>query len=192
MVSHLSRVSWRILRLTYSKREFEDGLPDLLTKPFPSITARKGYLARNRVQDVVGDWYVAEYDITDPTVARTTRDRARVFRDNGFDGREIGQFECMLPVAGVTNTAPTMFWMICYFFARPTLVKRLRSELSPLVHRRRGEHGEEIASLDVRRVEADSPLLNSAYREVMRLINHNVATRRILQDATISDGKGRT
>lgn len=125
-------------------------------------------------------------------MARITSGRARVLRENGFDGREIGQFECMLPVAGSTNTAPTMFWMLCYFFARPALVDKLRAELEPLVRRSRGDHGEELARLDVKILETESPLLVSSYREVLRLINHSIGTRRILQDTTISDGKGRT
>ena len=159
-------------------------------KPFPSITARKAYLARNRLQDALGDYYAAENDLNDPTAAQLTRGRANVMRSFGFTGNEVAKVEVMLPVVGTTNSAPTMYWMICKVFANPDLVDRLRLEAMPLLEKGRDASTHEVV-INIARLDVECPLLVSCYREILRMVNHNVSMRRIMEDTTIKDGEGR-
>ncbi|RDW80338.1 cytochrome P450-12 [Coleophoma crateriformis] len=168
---------------------FEGSLPHLLTKPFPTITVRKGYLARNKLQAVLGKYYTAMHDVNDPTVAQLTRGRANVLRGYGFSGVEVAQAEVMLPVAATTNSVPTMYWLICSLFAKPALVDRIREEVLPLLEKG-GDSDPDVVTINISRLERECPLLVSCYREIMRLFNQNVSMRRILADTTINDGKG--
>jgi len=170
-------------------RQFEGGLTGLLTKPFPSILARKTYLARGRMQKALGPYYEAKHDLH-PDASELARGRANVLREFGFTGTEIGQVDSFLPIVGTTNSAPMMYWMICNLFARPDLILTLREEVLPLISR--SEKGDDIVSVDLNRLEAESPLLVSCYRETLRLANYNVSVRRVLDDTNISDGQGRS
>ena len=78
-------------------RIFEAGLAGLLTKPFPRITCRKAYFARDRLQDVVGRYYEARHD-DHPDVAALTKGRANCLRNLNWTGMEIGKLEIMLPI----------------------------------------------------------------------------------------------
>lgn len=171
-------------------RNFEISIPALLTRPFPRLTTRNGYNARGNVQAGLSEYYSAEHDINDPTAARITLDRANVLRKYGFTNREIGLMESMLAIVGITNTVPTMYWMICNVFADPGLVTRLREEVTPLIQKGSPEKGgmSTAAIVDISKLEAQCPLLVSCYRETIRLSNVSVSMRRILQDITISDG----
>lgn len=164
----------------------ENAIPTALMRPLPWLTARTGYLARQRLQDVMGEYYTAEHYVNDPSVGPLMRERAKVLRDAGCTGREIGQCEAFLPLVAMTNTAPAMFWMICYVFHRPELVERLREEITPLI-----EHGPgDVATVDISKLEIQAPLLVSCYREVIRLVGNSVHMRRTLTDTTITDNKG--
>ncbi|OIW32305.1 cytochrome P450 [Coniochaeta ligniaria NRRL 30616] len=173
--------------------DWEENMSALILRPFPSVMARKPYQARAKIQAAMVDWYTAEHDINDPTVAQLVRDRARVLRSYGFTSAEIGEIESILPIIGVTNSAPTMFWMVCNIFSRPQLVDRLRDQIYAFI-RREGSSGlegsQDIAIMDVTALEAQCPLLASCFRETLRLGNFNVSTRRLMSDITVTDGTG--
>lgn len=157
----------------------------------PWLTARKAYNARSRLQQVMADYYTAQHDVNDPTAAQITKARAGVLRAHGFEGSEIAMIEFILVVISITNTGPSMFWMFCHIFARPTLVERLRDELSGVVER--SQTGtEDTAAINVSRLGAECPLLCACYRETLRLIAHNVSMRRVVKDTTLSESSGRS
>lgn len=167
-------------------RDWEAQLSDLVTRPLPWLTARKGYLARHNLQTMSKAYYEAEHYLTDPSVSKLVRDRATTLRDFGFTSEEIGQLEAVLPIAGATNSAPTTYWFICYIFGRPDLAAKLREEITPLVTVKDG-----VATIEITQIEARCPLLVSCYKETIRLRNSNVSPRMMISDTTISDGQGR-
>ena len=173
-------------------RDFEAGLADIVARPMPWLTARKAFLARGRLQLAMTEYYTSQHDVNDPTAAQITRDRANVLRRYGFEGHEIAMVEFMLVVIGVTNTAPSMFWIFCYIFARPTLVERLRAELTGVVQKSQAAGKEDTAVINITRLEAECPLLCACYRETLRLIAHNVSVRRVVKDTTITQAHGRS
>jgi cytochrome P450 len=141
------------------------------------------------LQSALGDWYAGEYDLKDPTVGSLTNGRSKTMRKYGFESREIAMFEIMLPVATITNSTPTIYWLLGYVFGRLDLVEKLRKEITPVIQRIQ-EGKDDVATIDIKRFETHCPLLVACYREAIRLCNHNVSMRRILTDTVIKDGNG--
>ncbi|KAM0431294.1 hypothetical protein ACHAPT_005265 [Fusarium lateritium] len=164
---------------------FERGLTGILLNILPSITAREAYYARARLQAALGKYYGAEKDRHEDA-AQIVKGRAAVLRDYGISGEEIGRFELALLHVSTANTIPTLFWFMAQIYARPGLVSRLREEVLPV-----GQHGDNNeVTIDITTLDQKCPLLVSCYREAIRLSNQTVGNRRVLEDTTISDGKG--
>jgi hypothetical protein len=67
------------------------------------------------------------------------------------------------------------------------LVLRLRAEVQPVVER----VGDEV-TINVDNLSNKCPLLISTYREVSRIFNNFICNRRVVEDTTIMDRKGRS
>lgn len=132
----------------------------------------------------MGKYYAAMHDLcttSKPAAAQFTRSRAEVLRGFGLMGHQVGEVEVHLTQAAVTSAIPTMFWMVFFVFVRPDLVNDLKEELKIL-----GENG----VIDLRLLE-QCPLFNAAHKEIIRVIQQQVAFRRLLKDTTITDLQGR-
>ncbi|KAH7152650.1 cytochrome P450 [Dactylonectria macrodidyma] len=165
--------------------DFERDLPMVLLNVFPSITARTAFYARGRVQAALGEYYEAEKDRHEDA-AQIVKSRADVLRRYGIVGAEVGHFELALLHVGTANTIPTLFWFMAHIFTRPNLVQRLRDEALPVAHRSTNDE----VTVDITTLDQQCPLLVNCYREAMRLSNKAVGNRRVLEDTTVSDGKG--
>ncbi|KAF5023470.1 hypothetical protein F66182_4470 [Fusarium sp. NRRL 66182] len=166
---------------------FEQGLSMILVNVLPSITARKAFYARARLQASLGKYYDARKD-DDPDAAEIVRARANVLREYNVPGVEVGHFELALLHVGTANTIPTLFWFIVHIFSRPDLVQRLREEVLPAAQ----HDGHNNVTIDITTLDRRCPLLSSCYREAVRLSNQNVGNRRVLEDTMVSDGKGKS
>ncbi|KAH7009626.1 cytochrome P450 [Ilyonectria destructans] len=164
---------------------FERDLPMLLLNVFPSITARVAHNARANLQTALAEYYGAEKDHHEDA-AQIVKTRANVLRSYGFPGTEVGNFELALLHVATANTIPTLFWFMAQIFTRPELVMRLREEVMPAA-----QHGtDNEVTIDITTLDQKCPLLVSCYREAIRLSNQAVGNRRVLEDTTVSDGKG--
>lgn len=167
-------------------RLYDEGLGDLVNWPAPSITRPRSWRARRRIQVALGEYYAAKLDLSSALsqpAAGITRSRAEVLRSFKMTGDQVGMVEAHLAHAAVTNTIPSMFWMVCFVFARPDLVELLREELSPLAN----DGVVDLASLETR-----CTLLNNCYKETIRMVQQQVMFRRVLEDITIKDSQGRS
>jgi cytochrome P450 len=178
-------------------RTYESNVAELSMYPFHRLTLPKAYAARNRLQKIMGAYYTAEHDLDD-SAAQLTRARANAMRKWGFTGDEVGQCDSFLAIVGITNSAPMTYWLVSYVYSIPGLKERLRDEVGVLVRRETttaaadGHEGHDVATVDLSRLEKECPLLVSCYRETLRLCNSSVSIRRVMEDTTISDGKGRS
>ncbi|KAM5347244.1 hypothetical protein ACJ41O_010249 [Fusarium nematophilum] len=175
---------------------FEESVPYFLLSLFPSLTMPKAYRARSRLQALMGDYYTAEHDLTDPTTSTLVRNRAGALRSHGLTGREIGQLEVILPNVATLNAVPTFYWLLLFVLDRPELVSRLRDEVQAAAVLTQVDGGgssnkKRRATFNIAEFDARLPLLVSCYREAMRLSNHSVSMRRLTADMTVSgpDGK---
>ncbi|KAH7136712.1 cytochrome P450 [Dactylonectria estremocensis] len=173
---------------------FEKSLPYFLLSIFPSITMRKAYLARSKLQTTMAEYYTAEHDLNDPTTSQLAINRANVLRKYSFTGEEIGFIDAILPVVATTNAVPTFYWLLLYVLARPELVSRLRAEVlaaATITSNADGDGAGRTATFNIANFDAQIPLLISCYRETMRLTNHSVSMRRIMGDLLVGGSTGR-
>ncbi|KAL6361077.1 hypothetical protein LRP88_04539 [Fusarium phalaenopsidis] len=112
-------------------------------------------------------------------------------RKHGFTGDEVGQLEVILPNVATLNAVPTFYWMLLFIFERPELVNRVRKEVEAAAVVSDSE-GKRTATFNIASFDAKLPLLISCYRETMRLSNHSVSMRRIMQDMTITGADGQS
>ncbi|KAH7126159.1 cytochrome P450 [Dactylonectria macrodidyma] len=173
---------------------FEKSVPYFLLSLFPSITIRKAYLARAKLQAALAEYYTAEHDLNDPTTSQLVINRANALRKYNFTGEEIGFVEAILPVVATTNAVPTFYWLFLYVLARPELVSRLRAEVlaaATITSNTDGDRPGRTATFNIANFDAQIPLLISCYRETMRLTNHSVSMRRIMGDLVVDGSTGR-
>ena len=178
------------LNVSDSCRDFDQGLVLLLLNVFPSITAPTAYRGRANIQKALSNYYGEEHDL-EPDVSQMVKRRAATLRKYGIASRQIGMFEIGLLNVSTANAIPTLFWLLCHICADASLEQSIRDEVSVLVTQDTQERsdGKRELSFDITKFESDCPLLVSCYREVIRLTNAHLGTRRVMKDTTISDGK---
>ncbi|KAL2061782.1 hypothetical protein VTL71DRAFT_7160 [Oculimacula yallundae] len=168
--------------------DFEAGLFSLVLGIMPSIVAPKAYKARETVQAALRTYYGHGYDL-EPDVAKLTKARAEHYRRYKLSSKDIGDFELALLHVSTANAVPTVFWLVAFIVSDPALVATLREELKSVITISKLKGGKRQAKIDITRLDPDCPLLVSSYREVVRLVNSQLGTRRVMADCTISDGK---
>ncbi|KAJ8116812.1 hypothetical protein OPT61_g1847 [Boeremia exigua] len=172
---------------------YEEAVPYFLLSLFPSLTMPKSYKARKQLQDTFSKYYTAGHHISDPTTATVTLNRANALTEYGFTGNEIGLLECILPVVSTLNAIPTLYWLLLFVLPQPTLMEKLRAEIAAFVDASQPDSkGARIITMDISRFETALPLLVSCYRETLRLSNHAVCNRHMMEDLTITDQDGRS
>ncbi|KAH6970552.1 cytochrome P450 [Ilyonectria sp. MPI-CAGE-AT-0026] len=163
---------------------FEANLPKLVTNFLPSVISPAGHHARATLSHALSQYYCVRHDVG-PSVSEFVRARAETLRANGIADDEIARIEIMLPFAAMVNTVPSLFWFFSFIFSKPTLVGQLREELKELAT----QDGDEV-TIALGALEDRAPLLTSCYREMLRVTNHQVSTRTVVQDTILSNGKG--
>ncbi|KAK6222082.1 hypothetical protein QIS74_04337 [Colletotrichum tabaci] len=166
---------------------FEADLALLMLGVAPSITARKCYYARQRLQAALGEYYGNNRDYHEDA-SQIVRSRAAVLRKHGISGKEVGMFEVALLHVATANTIPTLFWFMVQIFSRPKLADQLREEVLPVAQR--GSNDD--VTIDIGTINERCPLLVSCYREAIRLSNQGMGNRKVLEDTTVTDGKGQS
>jgi cytochrome P450 len=172
---------------------FEEAIPHFLMSLFPSITIPRSYKARQHLQQAFSEYYAAGYYALDPTTATVTFNRANTLAEYGFTGDEIGLMECILPAVSTLNAVPTLFWLLLHILPDVFLVEELREEIAASVEISGSDStGGRVVTFDISKFETELTLLVSCYRETLRLANHVICNRRVMQDMTLQDQDGRT
>ncbi|KAK4088466.1 hypothetical protein Purlil1_7345 [Purpureocillium lilacinum] len=165
---------------------WENAIPKMLITPWHSVTNADAFRSREKLQKALGDYYADRGDHHESAAAVTSA-RAAVLRKYGLPDSEIGRFEASLLQLATGNTVPTTFWMVANVFTRFDVVERLRAELEPLAQRKEGRN---IVTINITKFDETCPLLVSCYRESIRLSNHALCVRRVMEETVISNGKG--
>lgn len=185
--------------LTHRIRDFEAGLGPLVLGFLPSIIARSAYLARAKVHKALRPYYEGDHD-QDEHVSNLVRERGQLFRKWDTSVDQLSKNEISMMLAATTNTVPTMFWYMAHVWTRPELVEKLRIEVSqfvPCLHdsngiRRSPPVGLKEITINFSKLDANCPLLDSCYREAVRLSSHIITLRRVATDMVISDSDGKS
>lgn len=111
-------------------------------------------------------------------------------RKYGFSDNEIAEMEIGLVHVSTSNTIPSLFWFAAHVLSREKLVRELREQVGNVVES--NDPASECVTLQIKQLENQCPLLVSCWKEALRLCVHAGHFRRVLQDTTVSDGRGST
>ncbi|KAF2770172.1 putative P450 monooxygenase [Teratosphaeria nubilosa] len=161
---------------------FESHLSILLAKIYPSITARKTYLARQTVVDAMQDFMVSGgYD--DEHCSDLAQSRYRIQKERGASARDIARLETALNVGVLSNTVPSTFWTLFDIYSRPQLLETVRAEIKKsalFVDPKTQVHAIDLAAL-----RSACPVLGSVFQEVLRVHSNGAPTRMVYEDVML-------
>ncbi|KAM7204223.1 Cytochrome P450 [Naviculisporaceae sp. PSN 640] len=173
--------------------EFESNMDPLVIGLFPKIIARKAYLARAKLQGALEPFYRAKHDQNDPSVSAFVRNRSQLLRKYDLPDDELAKNEIAITLVATTNALSTLFWCVAEIFTRPDLLTEVSKEVHNAVfspESRKGTPSSKnkiVVSINARDLlEEHCPLLNSCYREAIRLASQIVTARRVLRDMELS------
>lgn len=101
---------------------------------------------------------------------------------HGYTGDDCAQFDIGMLVRATMNSTPAMFYFLCYIYSSPSLLARLREEVSGIVKVEQKE-----TRLNVERLNERCPLLVSAWQETLRLACSTVSNRVVLEDTWLNE-----
>ncbi|KAH8599917.1 cytochrome P450 [Bisporella sp. PMI_857] len=171
-------------KLNESLWVYEGGAASLLAKPFPSLTARRPYYARDKLQKALRAYLQAGHD-QNSDVSSVIKQRIAINRQWGLPPSDVADHELGMLFVSITNAIPTLFWMVCYVFRDQQLVKDLREEVRGILEERQGEDGRRQCVLAIAKFSTSCPLLVSSYQEVIRLTNRQMGTRKLTDDTIL-------
>ncbi|KAK0106240.1 hypothetical protein ONS96_003882 [Cadophora gregata f. sp. sojae] len=170
--------------------DFEKDLGLLVLDTYPSITARKGHLARQAITASFETYYARGLL---SNASAFVQGRARCARKWGLTTTEICKADISILFAAVTNTVPNVFYMLCWIFERPELVADLRDEIEGIVKEGKGngepegsEKGREMF-LNIEGLRENCPLLTACFHESLRLVKTGFVIRTVLEDTLLAD-----
>ena len=149
---------------------------------FPSLTARKGVAGREALVKAFEHYFrMGNHQKSSAFVL----DRYNISIKNGLSITDLARYEIGSALAILTNTPPTIFWILYYIYSRDIL-EDLRKEIEVIMTSNTNEIGEIVHSIDVTDAKEHCPLLASTYQEVLRLVSIGTSIREVMQDTTLN------
>ncbi|KAL8635120.1 MAG: hypothetical protein Q9228_007358, partial [Teloschistes exilis] len=100
----------------------------ILLGVLPSITARKGYQARQRFTKAMTEYFNDNGPETGSDLIRARWAGNVKYNVAQYSGKfEIGDL-----IGVLINATPSFFWMLLHIFSRPSLLADLRAELAAI------------------------------------------------------------
>lgn len=166
---------------------FEDGMLGLVIDILPQLTARKAFLARQKVLHGLID-YVRNKSYRN--ASGLINERVETNLEYGMSEVMAGHSELILMFGILGNAVPSNFWLVANLFSRPSLLEEVRDEvLAALDEQSSGnEHRNPRLSISARTINMRTcPLLYSCYRETLREISLLTSARLVLEDTILAD-----
>jgi cytochrome P450 len=180
--------------------DFVHGLGPLLMDVAPALTARRAYLARERL--VAGlRAYIEAGGHRDPSASPLARAHIGVAERFGWRAEETARSELSFLFAGIINTAVATFWVALRVFAdKEGLLAPVRAELEAVLavnEAREVAAGKARAGgvdkkdkgrreLSIEGVRTRCPTLAAVFRESLRVGSDNFSTRLVKNDTLLA------
>lgn len=178
------RNPYRDLKVRDSFWEFESQMMRLLIGILPSVFARKGIAARERVNKAF-EAYFAANDFKDASALAQLRLELDI--KHGVPFEDIARYETVHGVAIIVNTAPAVFWLIFFIFSDPKLLEEIRAEIDAILESSFNPDGSLVRTLDITNVKTKCPLLLSAFQETLRHRSAGTSVREVMEDTILDD-----
>ncbi|KAK5726336.1 hypothetical protein LTR17_012865 [Elasticomyces elasticus] len=161
---------------------FEAGVGSLFITPWPSIFLRKVYKALQRIFDALRV-YAENEGYKRPGTSRLVQARVEMTMGKyGLSKPLYGAGETGLFFAALVNTAGGTFWLLSHIIADPVLHTEIRAEIDECVSKRDG-----TCVIDIAKLKAQCPLLNSAIRENLRITATMNINRLVKEDTLMTN-----
>lgn len=152
----------------------------LLLNACPSVTARKGQAARQKVATAFASYFSKAENMTNASAYANMR--RHLGTTNGVDWLNLGRLETGGLIGILVNTVPTTFFLLLHAFASSSLLQDIREELEQNAVTR-GVDGR--ASLSLSAIRERCSLLESVYKETLRVHSENASARFIMEDTQL-------
>jgi cytochrome P450 len=157
--------------------KYENGIIGYMIGVFPSITARAAY---NGLENCVKGFVEYLEKGREKDAYQMITDRKVLHDAEGIAISDQARLEVELSFAFNSNASITIFWVLNNIFSRPELLAEIREEIR--------EHAlVGLGSISFTKLKQACPLLNSVYRESMRLVAPMTSARFVLEDTIIAD-----
>jgi cytochrome P450 len=161
---------------------WEDGLIGVMASPLPQVTNRRAYLAREKVAKTLIEYLEKKrYTKASPVI----QERIRLHTEIGISLEDRGRSEFGMLFGALVNGSITVFWVLNYILSRPNLVKDMRAEIEQSAFS--VDHSTKTGSISFEALRTDCPLLNSVFRETLRLIAPMTSARFVTKDTVVAD-----
>jgi cytochrome P450 len=161
---------------------WERGLIGVMASPFPQLTSRKSYLACERMVAALTDYLKQERH---GKASAVIKERIRWHTERNMSLDDKARCEVVMLFGALTNGGVTLFWMLNYIFSNVQLLKELRQEIEKTSFS--ADETSNTATVTYRALQTSCPLLNSVFKETLRLIAPMASTRLVTKDTLIAD-----
>uniref|UniRef100_A0A669QSV8 Cytochrome P450 family 8 subfamily B member 1 n=1 Tax=Phasianus colchicus TaxID=9054 RepID=A0A669QSV8_PHACC len=124
-------------------------------------------------------------------VSRWISEQVQFLAESGVPDYMRDRFKFMMLWASQGNTGPTAFWLLLYLMKHPEAMKAVKGEVEKVLR----EHGQEVKpgspAINITRDMLDqTPFLDSAVEETLRLVAAPILIRAVLQDVSLKMSGG--
>jgi hypothetical protein len=157
--------------------DWDSGIVGYAVNILPKLTARKAYYgleacAQGFLEYTKNGFYTEALPFL--------QERKKMHEDVGIPDDEHARLDMGISFGFISNAGITTFWIVNNIFSRPELLQQIREEICTNAFEAPGT----ISSSQLRDA---CPLLNSVFRETMRINAPMTSARYVLEDTLIAD-----
>jgi cytochrome P450 len=161
---------------------WEHDMIGTIASPLPQLTHRRAYLARERMVASFLEYLQKErHKKASPVI----QERIRIHEEAGVSIQDRARSEWVMNFGLLVNGAITVFWMLDYIFAQPQLLEELRQEIGLGAYQ--VDRDSNTAIITFKELQSSCPLLNSVFKESLRLIAPMTSARFVMKDTVVAD-----
>ena len=163
---------------------FEAGMVTLMIDVLPCLTAPKAWRARKRLQKGLLEYYQkGHYKNADKLI----QERFRLHSELGLSLRDQAYLDLGMVIATMANSNWTPSWFLNNVYSRPALLAELREEIELNATKTSfTEDGHRIKTISYKDLQHQCPLLNSCWRETLRLLTPFPSSRIVTADHLVN------
>jgi cytochrome P450 len=149
----------------------------------PKSLARKAFKARERVVKGLIEYLQKERV---KKADRLVQERFRLHSEYGLSIEAAARADFGLLFGALANGTQTTFWLLNNVFSRPALLEELRHEIREHAMTETNHAGRKTITISFEALKSSCPLLNSCYRETIRLTAPVTSARQVTADTLIA------
>ncbi|KAI0888199.1 cytochrome P450 [Annulohypoxylon maeteangense] len=164
--------------------DFDHGLGSLLMNIYPSITAPKAYLGREKLSAALLVYLEAGLHKKGSSIVQR---RVEIAQQHGWALPAIAREELSFLFAGIVNATTSTFWILVHLYADPSLLASVREEVQAVLETPKLDSTSGRARLYLTDLRDTCPVLVAVYRECLRLGSDTYSTRLVKQDHILAN-----